>query len=129
MRNQWRLIPVVVLALLSLAMRPAAAADTPAKPRPAVLTGVVSAPEGAPLEGVVVTAGHPGSNVTVSVVTGADGRYRFPAGKLAAGRFFLTIRATGYELDGDGAAQAGGKDAATGRRSLSGPAATTMHRW
>lgn len=54
---------------------------------------------------------NPGSNVTVSVVTQTDGRYNFPAGKLAPGRYFLTIRAAGYELVGDGAAQAGGKNA------------------
>ena len=30
---------------------------------------------------------------------------------LPPGRYFLSIRAAGYELDGDGAAQAGAKDA------------------
>ncbi|HEY3918589.1 MAG TPA: carboxypeptidase regulatory-like domain-containing protein [Stellaceae bacterium] len=77
------------------------------------LTGIVTSTEGTPLEGVVVSAGHPGSNITVSVVTGANGRYSFPAGKLAPGGYFLSIRATGYELDGAGAAQVGAPNAAT----------------
>jgi virginiamycin B lyase len=108
-----RRVSVLLIALLPLALgaRSAPAADIAAKPQAAALTGVVTAPDGKALDGVVVTAGHPGSNVTVSVITQADGRYSFPAGKLAPGRYFLSIRAAGYELDGDGAAQAGAKDA------------------
>lgn len=95
-------------AALALALPVASAADAPATAKSAsALTGIVTSPEGAPLEGVVVTAGQPGSNVTVSVVSGADGHYSFPARKLAAGGYFLAIRAAGYELDGDGAAQVG----------------------
>jgi virginiamycin B lyase len=108
-----RRVSVLLIALLPLALgaRSAPATDMAAKPQAAALTGVVTAPDGKALDGVVVTAGHPGSNVTVSVITQADGRYSFPAGKLAPGRYFLSIRAAGYELDGDGAAQAGAKDA------------------
>jgi len=36
--------------------------------------------------------------VTVSVVTDAQGRYSFPASRLAAGKYSLNIRAIGYEL-------------------------------
>ena len=61
----------------------------------------------------MVTAGHPGSNVSVSVITGSDGRYAFPADKLAPGAYYLSIRATGYDLDGDGAAQVKAKQSAT----------------
>jgi hypothetical protein len=108
-----RLVPVLLIGLLSLvpAVRPVSAAEGAGKSRARVLAGMASAPAGQPLEGVVVTAGRPGPTVTVSVITQADGCYSFPAGKLVPGRYFLSIRAAGYELDGDGAAQAGVKDA------------------
>lgn len=64
------------------------------------LTGLVSSPQG-PLEGVLVGAKRAGSTITVSVYTGRDGRYAFPADRLAPGRYTLRIRATGYDLDGD----------------------------
>src|SRR3989454_12511832 len=65
----------------------------------AQLAGRVISPEGA-LEGVVVSARKAGSSVTVSVVSGAEGRYSFPAAKLEPGSYALRIRATGYELEG-----------------------------
>jgi streptogramin lyase len=63
------------------------------------LTGLVGASAG-PLEGVLVSAQKDGSPITVTVVSGPDGRYSFPAGKLGPGHYALRIRATGYELDG-----------------------------
>src|SRR3954464_11237408 len=65
----------------------------------AELAGRVVSPDGA-LEGVVVSARHSGTPVTVSVVSGAEGKFSFPAAKLAPGSYALRIRATGYELDG-----------------------------
>ena len=59
---------------------------------------VTSAAEGL-MEGVVVTAKREGSTIAVSVITDAQGRYRFPAGRLGAGRHALSIRAVGYDLD------------------------------
>src|SRR5207248_7883432 len=53
--------------------------------------------EGA-MEGVVVSAKKPGSTVTVSVVSNAQGRYSFPASRLSAGKYTLKIRAIGYDL-------------------------------
>jgi virginiamycin B lyase len=68
------------------------------------LTGrVTSAAEGA-MEGVIVSAKQPKGTVTVSVVTDHDGRYSFPAKRLAPGHYFVSIRAEGYELDGNGVA-------------------------
>src|SRR2546428_1258682 len=64
----------------------------------AQLAGRVVSPEGA-LEGVVVSARKAGSSVTISVVSGADGRFSFPAAKLEPGSYALRIRATGYELE------------------------------
>ncbi len=54
------------------------------------------------LEGVLVSAKRNGSTITVTVVTGKDGRYSFPAGRLEPGQYSLRIRATGYDLDGSG---------------------------
>ena len=51
------------------------------------------------MEGVLVSANKAGSNITVTVVTDADGRYSFPASRLAPGQYTLAIRAVGYELD------------------------------
>ena len=65
---------------------------------PAALTGQVTSEAEAAMEGVVVSAKKAGSIVTVSVVTDAQGRYSFPASRLAAGRYTLNIRAIGYEL-------------------------------
>jgi streptogramin lyase len=65
---------------------------------PAALTGQVTSEAEAAMEGVVVSAKKAGSIVTVSVVTDAQGRYSFPASRLAAGKYTLNIRAIGHEL-------------------------------
>ncbi|MDB5545622.1 MAG: streptogramin lyase, partial [Hyphomicrobiales bacterium] len=62
-----------------------------------ILEGSVKAPEGA-LEGVLVSAKKTGSNITTTVVSDAQGRYRFPDGRLAAGDYTISIRAIGYDL-------------------------------
>src|SRR5689334_1060921 len=66
------------------------------------LTGVVRTAEEGPIEGVVVSAQRTNTPVTVSVVTGADGRYSFPRGRLEPGRYTLRIRSTGYDLEDPG---------------------------
>ena len=61
------------------------------------LTGkVTSATEGV-MEGVVISAKK--GIVTVSVVSNAQGEFSFPAGKLGAGDYALSIRAAGYDLE------------------------------
>jgi streptogramin lyase len=67
-------------------------------PALAQLDGRIVSPDGA-LEGVVVSARKSGSPVTISVVSGADGRFSFPAGRLEPAAYALRIRATGYELE------------------------------
>ena len=65
----------------------------------AALAGKVSAgPEA--LEGVLVSARKTGSTITITVVSGKDGRYSFPAARLEPGQYSLRIRAAGYDLDG-----------------------------
>jgi streptogramin lyase len=90
---------VVASAFLLALWAPAAAAQSPA------LTGeVTSAREGA-MEGVLVSAQAPGSPITVTVVSDAHGRYAFPAERLPAATYTLTIRAVGYQLAAPTSAQ------------------------
>jgi streptogramin lyase len=70
-----------------------------AQAQSAALTGLVGSAEEPAMEGVLVSATKAGSNITVSVVTGADGRYSFPQNRLAPGQYALAVRAVGYELD------------------------------
>ncbi|HZE61877.1 MAG TPA: carboxypeptidase regulatory-like domain-containing protein [Burkholderiales bacterium] len=65
---------------------------------------VTSAEEGA-MEGVLVSAKKVSSTITVTVVSDAEGGYRFPDKKLAPGKYTLSVRAVGYELDGPGAVE------------------------
>ena len=81
------------LMLLPSAQQIAAQNGSPA----ALTANVTSDAEGA-MEGVVVSAKKAGSIVTVSVITDAQGQYRFPANRLAAGKYTLKIRAIGYDL-------------------------------
>jgi virginiamycin B lyase len=62
------------------------------------LSGFVTAESEGPLEGVLVSAKRVGSPISVTVVSDAEGRYSFPAGKLGPGQYYLTIRAVGYVL-------------------------------
>src|SRR6266446_1633080 len=89
-----RTYALIAATALALGCAPAAvwAQNTPA------LTGkVTSAQEGA-MEGVVVSAKK--GIVTVSVVSNDKGEFSFPASKLGAGNYALSIRAVGYQLDG-----------------------------
>jgi streptogramin lyase len=71
-------------------------AQTPA----VALSGRVSSQEEGNMEGVLVRAKKAGSTIAVSVVSDAQGRYSFPADRLDAGQYALSIRATGYMLEG-----------------------------
>ena len=55
----------------------------------AALTGQVTSPDAGAMEGVLVSAKKPGSTITVTVVSDAQGRYQFPASKLAPGAYAL----------------------------------------
>src|SRR3954454_16128 len=86
-------------AVVGLILAAAFSSATPAQAQVAALTGLVSSVDEDAMEGVLVSASRAGSNITVTVVSGADGRYAFPANRLAPGRYTLAIRAVGYELD------------------------------
>jgi streptogramin lyase len=68
------------------------------------LTGQVTSAEEGAMEGVLVTAKQAGSTIAVTVVTGKDGRYSFPASRLPPGPYSIRIRAAGYDLDSSGTA-------------------------
>src|SRR3984957_9073939 len=70
----------------------------------AALTGQVSSAEEGNMEGVIVSARKDASNMTVSVVTNAQGRFSFPSDRLSAGHYAISTRAVGYDLDGPTAA-------------------------
>jgi virginiamycin B lyase len=64
------------------------------------LGGRVSSTEEAIMEGVLVSARKDGATVTLTVVSNDKGQFSFPAGKLAPGRYTITVRAAGYDLVG-----------------------------
>ena len=88
-------IAAAAITLFSAAFNVIGAASSPG----AALTGEVSSPEEGRMEGVLVSAKRTGSTVTITVVSDAQGRYRFPSSKLEPGRYSLRIRAVGYELE------------------------------
>src|SRR5215471_5739744 len=88
-----------LLAAIGVAFVLAFPHATQAQGPAAALTGLVSSAEEPAMEGVLVSATRTGSNITITVVTGADGRYRFPADRLAPGQYSLAVRAVGYELE------------------------------
>jgi virginiamycin B lyase len=64
------------------------------------LKGEVRSAEEGPMGGVTVTARQDKSTISVTAITDDQGRYSFPADRLAPGTYALTIRAVGYDLDG-----------------------------
>jgi streptogramin lyase len=66
------------------------------------LSGVISSQQEGLMEGVVASARRDGANFTVSVVSDAKGKYSFPRTHLEPGKYALTIRAVGYDLNGPG---------------------------
>src|SRR5215213_6471498 len=66
---------------------------------PAALSGQVSAPGEAAMEGVLVSAKKAGGTITITVVSDESGNFSFPAAKLSPGQYNLSIRAIGYDLE------------------------------
>ena len=64
------------------------------------LTGVVSAADEGPMEGVLVSAKKEGSTITTTVVSDQQGVFSFPSARLEPGKYTISIRAIGYRLDG-----------------------------
>ena len=74
-------------------------AQNPSSP---ALTGRASSQEEGAMEGVLVSAKRAGSNMTITVVSDAQGQYSFPRSRLEPGQYSVRIRAVGYELDNPG---------------------------
>jgi streptogramin lyase len=106
------LVAVGVLAAVDVTPR---AVQTRALTNPALTGTVTSFAEGA-MEGVVVIAQHQGSAVLTSVTTDAKGQYSFPQDHLTPGKYTISVRAVGYDLQAptsvDVAAQTTRKDLA-----------------
>ena len=83
----------VCVLLLAGASAPAAAQE------PTPLAGTVTAPSGAPMAGVAVSARAEGTPITTSVFTDEAGRYYFPplAPPLEGGRYRVWAQAVGYD--------------------------------
>jgi virginiamycin B lyase len=88
---------------LSVAATLAAVLSLPGSPHAqssAALTGQVTSQEEGAMEGVLVSAKKEGSTITITVVSDDKGNFSFPASKLDAGKYTISIRAIGYELQG-----------------------------
>jgi virginiamycin B lyase len=86
---------IAIAAGVALAISTAGRAQSSAS-----IEGRVTAAEEGAMEGVLVSAKRAASTITVTVVSDASGRYRFPAGRLQPGTYALQIRAVGFDLDG-----------------------------
>jgi virginiamycin B lyase len=93
MRGRQRWLGAAVAVLAAASMSSGAHAQ-------AALTGLVSSSEEGAMEGVLVSAKKEGSTITTTVVTDERGRYSFPAARMEAGKYTISIRAIGYKLDG-----------------------------
>src|SRR3954449_10886420 len=92
--KHWLLVTSAALAVLSTT-GPAGAAGR--------LAGQVTSAEEGGMEGVVVSAKKEGSTFAISVISDATGNFTFPDTKLEPGKYTLSIRAVGFELDGPNA--------------------------
>jgi len=89
-----------VALLVAMAVGVALAAAPTGAQSSAALGGRVTSVEEGPMEGVLVSAKRAASTMTITVVSDAQGRHRFPSAKLAPGAYTLGIRAVGYDLEG-----------------------------
>ena len=71
-----------------------------AQAQSAAFTGRVTSAVEPRMEGVLVSARKAGATITHTVVTDASGKFDFAPAAPAAGRYTISIRATGFELDG-----------------------------
>jgi virginiamycin B lyase len=115
-----RLLLIATIASFLAFLSPAASAQTKTQPQAsAALAGQVTSAEEGPMEGVLVTAKKTGSTIATTVVSDAQGRYRFPAAKLEPGHYDLSIRAVGYDLDGPSNVDIAAQKPATANLKLS----------
>jgi virginiamycin B lyase len=100
--DQMKRVLLATTAVLTTVFALAIASSGAALPADIALNGQVSSTEEGAMEGVLVSARKDDSNIRITVVTDALGRYSFPAAKLAPGNYRISIRAVGYDLEGAG---------------------------
>ena len=88
-----------LLAVISMAFAITFAGAASAQAPATALIGLVSSADEASMEGVLVSATRAGSNITITVVTGPDGRFSFPSDRLTPGKYSLAVRAVGFQLE------------------------------
>src|SRR5260221_1874124 len=113
MRTRLFMLVVVIATGVAFLSQAASAQTGNRTPSPAALTGQVTSAEEGPMEGVLVTAKKTNSTIAITVVSDAQGRYRFPSAKLEAGRYAISIRAVGYDLEASANVDVGTQQAAT----------------
>ena len=100
----WKILLTIALGSIVVGATSGAPPDLKAQASdPVALSGVVSSQQEGLMEGVVVSARRDGANFTVSVVSDAQGKYSFPRSHIEPGKYALSIRAVGYDLNGPGA--------------------------
>src|ERR1700687_1227478 len=107
------LLVLTVASGVVLLTQPGLAQTASRASAPAALTGQVTSAEEGPMEGVLITAKKTNSTIAVTVVSDAQGHYRFPSAKLDQGHYAISIRAVGYDLDNASAVDVGPQQTAT----------------
>lgn len=88
-----------VAVLVAIAVSVGAAVSIGRAQPSAAIAGRVTSMQEGPMEGVLVSAKRADSTITVTVVSDAQGRYRFPVDRLQPATYALRIRAVGYDLE------------------------------
>src|SRR6266436_3003995 len=107
MRTRFFFVIMAVVCGVALLTQPGFAQTGTRAASPAALTGQVTSAEEGPMEGVLVTAKKTNSTIAITVVSDAQGHYRFPSAKLEPGQYAISIRAVGYDLESPAATGAG----------------------
>ena len=81
--------------LLGLAFAGVGSAELPAS---SALGGTVTSQAEGSMEGVLIGAKKIGSTISTWVVSHADGQYAFPRDRMEPGKYAISIRAVGYDL-------------------------------
>src|SRR6202521_2145700 len=113
MRTRIFLLVVMIAGGVAFLSQAGSAQTGNRTPSPSALTGQVTSAEEGPMEGVLITAKKTNSTIAVTVVSDAQGHYRFPSAKLEPGHYAISIRAVGYDLDGPSAVDVAAQQSAT----------------
>jgi streptogramin lyase len=102
-----------VAVLVAIAVSVGAAVSLGRAQPSAAIAGRVTSMQEGPMEGVLVSAKRADSTITVTVVSDAQGRYRFPVDRLQPATYALRIRAVGYDLEAPRNVEVNGRETTT----------------